>query len=105
MKILLYLKNQDIRKENKMKINKNIESTLKELGLVDQLILSVSRFLKVDKDTAKKIVEMRMEKVFNRIGNGIINEQIKIKEGNLDQNIKDMSIDEILNSDNIIKEK
>ena len=105
MKILHYPKNQEIHKENKMKINKNIESTLRETGLVDQLIISVSRFLKVDKDTAKKIVEMRMEKVFNRIGKSIINEQIKIKESNLDQNIKDMSIDEILNSDNIIKEK
>ena len=88
-----------------MKKIKSIEGILKESGLIEELIESFARSFNVDKNIAKKIVQMRMDHVFNKLGDNIREGQYQIKKKDIDSKLPDILKDDIINSENIIKDK
>ena len=88
-----------------MKKEINVESLLKQNGIIDAMIESVARFMKVNKETASKIVEMKLNKTLNTIGKNITDYQYQSQKANSDSPIADMSNEDIINNENTIKDK
>ena len=88
-----------------MKKIKSVDGVLRESGLVEALIESVSRTMNIDRNIASKIVQMRMDSVLNKLGKSMQDGQYQIKKGDIPSNLSEMSIDDILNNENIIKDK
>ena len=88
-----------------MKKIKSVDGVLRESGLVEALVESVSRTMNIDRNIASKIVQMRMDSVLNKLGKSMQDGQYQIKKGDIPSNLSEMSIDDILNNENIIKDK
>ena len=86
-----------------MKKTKNIEGILRQAGIFDAMIESTMKVLSVDKDVASKIVQRRIDDVYERVGKNIQRGNYQIN--NVDSKLTDMPIEEILNNENIIKDK
>ena len=86
-----------------MKKTKNIEGILRQAGIFDAMIESTMKVLSVDKDIASKIVQRRIDDVYERVGKNIQRGNYQIN--NVDSKLTDMPIEEILNNENIIKDK
>lgn len=88
-----------------MKKIKSVNGILRESGLVEALIESVSRTMNIDRNIASKIVQMRMDSVLNKLGKSMQDGQYQIKKGDIPSKLSEMSTDDILNNENIIKDK
>ena len=88
-----------------MKKVKSVEAILKESGLIESMIESVSRFMKVDRNTASKIVQLRLDSALNEIGKNMHDAKIQSRKKNYDSPISDISNEDIVNSENLIKDK
>jgi len=88
-----------------MKKIKSVDGVLKESGLVEALVESVSRTMNIDRNIASKIVQMRMDSVLNKLGKSMQDGQYQIKKGDNPSKLSEMSTDDILNNENIIKDK
>lgn len=88
-----------------MKKIKSVDGVLRESGLVEALIESVSRTMNIDRNIASKIVQMRMDSVLNKLGKSMQDGQYQIKKGDIPSKLSEMSTDDILNNENIIKDK
>ena len=86
-----------------MKKTKNIEGILRQAGIFDAMIESTMKVLSVDKDVASKIVQRRIDDVYERVGKNIQRGNYQIN--NVDSKLTDIPIEEILNNENIIKDK
>ena len=88
-----------------MKKQKNVNNILKGLGMHEIFAESYARVFNIDKELALEIVKSRVNDILNRTAKNIQNNNFNIKEGEINQKLSEMSIDDILNNDNIIKDK
>ncbi len=88
-----------------MKKIKSVDGVLRESGLVEALVESVSRTMNIDRNIASKIVQMRMDSVLNKLGKSMQDGQYQIKKDDNPSKLSEMSTDDILNNENIIKDK
>ena len=87
------------------KKKKSIESIVRNTKIIEAMIESVQRAYKVDKEAASKIVEMRFNSVLSSFEKSFLENKIQLNMNPDKTNLSDMSIDEIINSDKILKEK
>lgn len=88
-----------------MKKVKNIGGIVKDLGILEEFAKIFSKRFNLSEEEALKAVNVRFENALAKVGQKLQNNQFNIKEGDINTKLSEMSIDDIINSDNIIKDK
>lgn len=88
-----------------MSKTKDIKDILNKNQVIEAIIQAVSNTLSIEQDAAKEFVERRLDKAINKVGKDLTEGKYRIREGDLNTKLSDMSVEEILNNESILKDK